>query len=205
MVYVSIDHPTVALQGASVSVPRDPSETALVERARTGDHDAFAAIVDARLPATFRTALAILGNESDARDATQAIFVQVWRNLPQLRETATFPAWFARIVVNTARTSMRGRRRRILREIQVSVLPDEGAALTSADAGHEDRAAALDRLERALDRIAPSERTVLWLHHYEDLSLTDIGIRLGVPSRTVKSRLFTARRALERALLAEDR
>ena len=205
MVYVSIDQPTVALQGVSVSVSHDPSEKALVERARTGDHDAFAAIVDARLPATFRTALAILGNESDARDATQAIFVQVWRSLPQLRDTATFPAWFGRIVVNTARTSMRGRRRRNVREIQVSVLPEEGAALTSAEAGHEERAAALDRLERALDRLAPPERTVLWLHHYEGLSLNDVGARLGVPPKTVKSRLFTARRALERALQAEDR
>ena len=202
---MSTENATATLHGASVAVPRDPSETALVERARSGDHDAFAALVDARLQPTFRTVLAILGNESDARDATQAIFVQAWRNLPQLRDASLFPAWFGRIVVNTARTSMRGRRRRIVREIQVSGLPGEGETLASADVGHEDRTAALDRLERALDRIAPADRTVLWLHHYEELSLDDIGSRLGVPAKTVKSRLFTARRALERALLAEDR
>ena len=46
-------------------------ETSLVERARQGDHEAFATLVDGRLAATFRTALAILGNEADARDATQ--------------------------------------------------------------------------------------------------------------------------------------
>ena len=188
-----------------MAVPRVPSEIALVERARDGDHDAFAALLDARLHSTFRTVLAILGDESDARDATQAIFVQAWRNLPQLRDPALFPAWFGRIVVNTARTSMRGRRRRTVREIQVSALSDEGASLTAAEDGQEDRAAALDRLERALGRLAPAERTVLWLHHYEGLSLTDVGTRLGVPPKTVKSRLFTARRALERALLAEDR
>jgi RNA polymerase sigma-70 factor (ECF subfamily) len=65
--------------------------------------------------------------------------------------------------------------------------------------------AQLDRLERALDRLSAADRTVLWLHHYEDLSLVDIGQRLGVAPKTVKSRLFTARRALERALQVEDR
>lgn len=187
-----------------MAVVRDRSEIALVERARRGDHDAFADLVDLRLNATFRTVMAILGNESDARDVTQTIFVQAWTNLPSLRDPVLFPAWFGRIVVNAARSALRGRRRRHVREIPVSGLPDEGAAMTAEQPLHEDRAADLDRLERALERIAPGERTVLWLHHYEGLSLADIGTRLGVPSRTVKSRLFTARRALERELQVED-
>jgi RNA polymerase sigma-70 factor (ECF subfamily) len=87
----------------------------------------------------------------------------------------------------------------------VSGLRDEGAWLASTTAGQEDRLVALDRLERALDRLTPPERTVLWLHHYEELSLAEIGARLRVPAKTVKSRLFTARRSLERALRAEDR
>ena len=61
-----------------------------MERARRGDHDAFAALVDRRLAATFRTAMAILGNEADARDATQEIFLRAWRNLPELREPDRF-------------------------------------------------------------------------------------------------------------------
>ena len=63
----------------------------------------------------------------------------------------------------------------------------------------------IDRLDRAFERLSPAERTCLWLHHYEGLSLADIGQRLNVPAKTVKSRLFTARRALERELAAEDR
>lgn len=106
-------------------------ETALVERARRGDHEAFAALVDARLTATFRSALAILGNEADARDATQEIFLRAWRNLPELRDPDRFAAWFGRIVVNTCRTSIRGRRRRIVREISVGALPDDGEQLPS--------------------------------------------------------------------------
>ena len=192
-------------QGAALAVVRDQSEIALVERARSGDHDAFGELVDLRLNATFRSVLAILGNESDARDVTQTIFVQAWTNLPSLRDPALFPAWFGRIIVNSARSALRGRRRRSVHEIQAIGLAEDGSSIPAGQARHEDRTADLDRLERALERIGAAERTVLWLHHYEGLSLADIGTRLGVRPGTVKSRLFTARRALERELQVEDR
>lgn len=180
-------------------------ETALVQRACRGEHEAFAAVVDARLAGTFRTALAILGNEADARDATQEIFLRAWRNLPELREPDRFGAWFGRIVVNTCRTAIRGRRRRIVREISVGALPGDGEQLPSPASPHDDRTADLDLLERALDRLSLADRTLLALHHFEHLPLEAIGERLGVPGKTVKSRLFSARRSLERALEVERR
>jgi len=180
-------------------------ETALVQLACRGDHDAFAALVDARLATTFRTALAILGNEADARDVTQEIFLRAWRNLPELREPDRFAAWFGTIIVNTCRTAIRGRRRRIVREISVGSLPGEGDQLESRESPHDVRTADLDLLERALDRLSLADRTLLALHHFEHLPLEDIGERLGVPGKTVKSRLFSARRSLERALEVERR
>jgi len=180
-------------------------EKALVERARRGDHDAFTSLVNARVASTFRTVMAILGNESDARDVTQLIFVRAWANLPALKDTDRFPAWFGRILANTCRSSMRGRRRRFVREISVSFLEDGGESLTTAEVGHEDRIVRLDALARAIDRLSIDERTILALHHFDQLSLAEVGERLGIPAKTVKSRLFTARRALERALQAENR
>jgi RNA polymerase sigma factor (sigma-70 family) len=88
------------------------TERGLVERAREGDHDAFALLIDRRLGSTIRSATAILGNEPDARDATQRIFVQAWRELPSLRDVDAFASWFRRIVVNTCRSALRERRRR---------------------------------------------------------------------------------------------
>ena len=205
MVYVSIERVAGAAQGATVAVARERSEAALVERAKGGDHDAFTELLDARLQATFRTTLAILGDEAEARDATQAAFVAAWTRLPQLRDVDLFPAWFGRIVVNAARSALRGRRRRSVREIRSSSLPLEDSVPAMAGTGHEDRMADLDRIERAFERLSRDERAVLWLHHYEDLSLAEMSERIGVPAKTVKSRLFTARRALERALEEEDR
>lgn len=183
----------------------DVVQRMLVERAASGEHDAFAGIVDALLVPTFRTVLAILGDESDARDTTQVIFVRAWRHLPSLRNPELFAAWFGRIVSNATRSSMRGRRRRAVREISMAGLADGGESLTSARPAHDEETASNDRLERAFERISPDERTCLWLHHYEGLSLAEIGQRLDVSAKTVKSRMFTARRALERELAAEDR
>jgi len=190
-----------ALAGSTVSA----GETALVERARQGDHDAFGDIVDGRLGPTFRTALAILGNEADARDATQEIFIRAWRSLPALRDADHFPAWFGRIVVNTCRSAIRGRRRRFVREIAVDALPERDEAHLPWTGPADDRAAARDLVVRALDRLTVADRTLLALHHFDHLSLAEIGERLGIPSTTVKSRLFSARRALERALEVEQR
>ena len=179
-------------------------ERALVERARRGDHDAFTALVERRLAPTFRTVLAVMGNEADARDVTQSIFVRVWTGLPGLTDPDRFAAWFGRILVNTCRTSMRGRRQRIVREIALSGLPDAGESLADGSPGADAETAAADRLDRAIDRVSVAERTILALHHHDGLSLLELSERLGVPPKTCKSRLFTARRALERALAAED-
>ena len=202
---MSTSSPTATLEGPSTALDRAAIETGLVERARDGDREAFEALVGLRLPPTFRTAMAILGDEADARDATQAIFVHAWRHLPQLRDPAMFPGWFGRIVVNTARTTLRGRRRRTMREVSVTVLPEEGGAIASIGVAHDDRTAQLDRLERALDRLAANDRVLLWLRHYEGLSNAEVGARIGIPEGTAKSRLFAARQALKRALEDEDR
>ncbi|MFL5672861.1 MAG: RNA polymerase sigma factor [Chloroflexota bacterium] len=200
----TIDHAALT-QDVSRTIVDRSSETALVERAKLGDHDAFAALVDHRLPTTLRTVMAILGNEADARDATQAIFIRAWTGMPTLRDAERFGPWFGRIVVNTCRSSLRGRRRRLVREIHVGSLPDGGEGLPTTNHPHDQQTADLDVLGRAFDRLTDDERTVLWLHHYEELSLAEIADRLGTRTTTVKSRLFTARRALERAIEAEER
>jgi RNA polymerase sigma-70 factor (ECF subfamily) len=180
-------------------------EAFLVDRARRGDRDAFESLVDVRLGSTFRTAMAILGNEADARDATQDTFLKVWRDLAGLRDADRFDQWFGRILVNTCRSAVRGRGRRSVREVAVTSLPGAGAGFDPAAEPRDLRSNEDDMVGRALDRLSVAERVVLELHYYEDLSLLEIASRIGIPAKTVKSRLFTARRALERAVEVERR
>jgi RNA polymerase sigma-70 factor (ECF subfamily) len=178
---------------------RSRVDRAIVDRARAGDPDAFAAIVRDRLDEVYRVSLAILGNEPDARDATQEAFVAAWRQLPRLRDPDRFDAWLGRIAVNAARQVARSGRRRRVREIPASDVA-ERAIDREAAAAPSDGA----RLAAALGDLHPDQRAILALHHLEGRSVVEIGAVLRVPAGTVKSRLFTARRALDRALRGDN-
>ncbi len=174
----------------------------LVADAQAGDRDAFDELVAHRLDAAFRVALGILGDEADARDATQDAFVASWRQLRRLREPARFDGWFGRILVNCCREQLRRRRRTSIREIRVRDCPD-GDEPVGRDRPIDEQAVELDAIERAFGRLSVPDRAILVLHHVERQPLAIIAATLRVPVGTAKSRLFAARRALEHALEAE--
>ena len=181
------------------------AEAYLVDRARNGDRDAFESLVDVRLGSAFRTAMAILGNEADARDAAQDTFVRVWRDLAGLRDAARFDQWFGRILVNTCRSAVRGRGRRWVREVSVTALPDGGEGFDPPAVPRDLRSWDEDMVSRTMDQLNLADRTLLVLHYYEELPLIEIAARIGISAKTAKSRLFTARRSLERAIEVERR
>ncbi len=164
----------------------------LVERARAGDADAFDQLARARIDAVYRTAVGILGNSADARDATQEALLSAWRSLRSLRDAEHFDAWLRTITVNAAR--MVARRRRV-REIPMTA-DLEQADLDPGTVSPAD-------FDAAFDRLPVDQRALLLAHHLDGESVADLAVRLGVPEGTVKSRLHTARQALDRAL-AED-
>jgi RNA polymerase sigma-70 factor (ECF subfamily) len=185
---------------SSVELSRRPSEAHLqadghlVERAGRGDQGAFAQLVESRLDRAFRTACAILGNEADARDATQEAFVSAWVNLPRLREIAKFDAWLNRVLINRCRDVLRRRHR--VREIELDGLDLPGVSQTGASV----EAAALNA---AFDRLSLAHRQLLVLHHLHGEPVAEIARQLGVPVGTAKWRLHAARDALKRALEIE--
>jgi RNA polymerase sigma-70 factor (ECF subfamily) len=176
---------------ATAAQPTD--ERSLVTRAATGDRDAFALLVAPRADRVLRTARAILGNEAEAHDAAQNALVAAWVNLPRLRDASRFEAWLHRLLVNTCREAMRRQRRS--REVHVD------ADTASADfAGASLETASV---KAAFRRLSVEERSILLLHHLHGLPLEQVARHLDVPVGTAKSRLWHARRSLERALEAE--
>lgn len=173
------------------------SQTDLVRRAARGDALAFERLLATRADQAFRIARAMLGDESEARDATQDAFVSAWRELPRLREPERFDAWLRRILVNACRAQMRVRKR--VREIRLEVIADPPAPGPSLS----EQLGATDTLARAFDRIGGDKRALLVLHHLDHASVADIAASLGIPTGTVKWRLHDAREALQRALVAE--
>ncbi len=161
-------------------------ERDLLVRARSGDREAFELIVAAKGEPMFRTALAILGNEADARDATQETFVASWRQLGRLRDFDRFDAWIGRILINECRMALRHRRR--VREVPIPDSPSDRAAVAPA-------ADATD-FDAAFNRLSVDQRSILVLHHLHGYGVREIGAWLGIPTGTVKWRLSRARAAL---------
>src|SRR5262249_17582068 len=142
----------------------------------------------------YRTAWAIVGNEADARDATQDACLQAWRHLPRLRDLDSFDAWLGRVLVNSCRMLVRKRGR--VREIGFPPDCDIEAPARSAMAERPDVVA----VGQALGRLDVDARALLVLHHLRHEPVARIASSLGIPVGTVKWRLHAARRALEREL-----
>jgi RNA polymerase sigma-70 factor (ECF subfamily) len=193
------------METAAIAPTRDPH---LVEQARRGDLDAFESIVRDRMGAVYRTSLAIVGNEADAADATQDAFVAAWKQIRSLKDPARLEAWLGRITINAARMVVRARQRRVVREIAGI---DLGAARLAAERGPAMHAtpSPAERdgrtLAAALDRLDPDQRAILALRHLEGRGIPEIAATLGIREGTAKSRLFTARRALQAAIAEVER
>lgn len=157
----------------------------LVERAREGDHDAFAELVHGAIARLDTAARLILRDPELARDAVQDGLLRAWRDLRSLHDPARFDAWLHRLTVNACLDLARRRRRRPM-EVEITALhtplaPDPAGSVADRDL--------VDGIMRRLD---PSGRAIVVLHYYLGMPLTDVAGALRLPVGTVKSRLHRA-------------
>jgi RNA polymerase sigma-70 factor (ECF subfamily) len=191
---------------ASPATPEfDP---ALLERARSGDETAFGALMRAHYERVFRLVYAIVRHEADARDVCQEVWLTVWRELPRFRGEAKFSTWLHPIATRRALDHLRKRRRWFDRFQSIETNGETGrtpeSALT-ADAGDQvesgERAA---MLKAAIAALPPKLRAVLALREVEGLSYEEIARASSIPTGTVMSRLYHARRLLAQKLGAKS-
>ena len=171
----------------------------LVERARKGDHDAFAELAGAAISRLDATAWLMLRDADRATDAVQNALVRAWRDLPTLRDPDRFDAWLRRLLVNACIDEIRRLRRHRL-DVDITDLSNPPSVADAASA-----IADRDQLERAFSRLEPEERAVIVLHHYLDLPLPEVAATLGIPLGTTKSRLYRGLREMRAALDADAR
>ena len=165
----------------------------LVQRCLAGDREAFGEIVSRYERPLYHVALRTLRDSEDARDATQSAFVKAWINLGQFDRSRRLFSWLYRIALNESLNRLRMRRRQEPldeRLVDTGRSPDEGAEQV------EERR----QLEQAMTQLSDAHREVLVLRHWLQLSYEEIADAIGVPSKTVKSRLFSARTRLGEVL-----
>ena len=169
----------------------------LVVRARTGDHGAYGIIFQRFKAMAFAYAYSVLGDYELAEDARQEAFIDAYCDLLALRRPAAFPGWFRRIVHSHSLRFGKGRRALTvpLERIAEQTAPGPGPAGLAQ--GRE----IMERVVDAIDHLPAHEREVTELYYLDELSQREIGARLGIPAKTVKSRLFSARARLRRRLM----
>lgn len=171
------------------------TDAVLVERARTGDREAFEALVRRHLRPAFAIALGILRDHADAEDVCQDAFIRALERLDECQPDR-FAAWLLRIVRNMSISAQRRRRVRQAMPLEWA----NGARSSSSPAQDAERSALRDRLMEAMEPLPERQREVLLLHDLEGWRHREIGEALGMPEGTVRYTLFQARRAVRERL-----
>ncbi len=176
----------------------------LVIAASKGDVEAFAKLVSDYSSLVYRVALRLLGND-DAQDASQEVWVRVWRNIRGFRGESAFSTWLYRITVNTCLSIRQKQSRRDECE-----LGDEVPYLSEPPGGDADPEAVALNAERreeiqdALQHVRADHRAALVLRYMEGLSYAEIAEVLRVPDGTAKGWVSRGRAAMLVVLAEKD-
>jgi len=171
----------------------------LVERFRNGDREAFTTLMVRYQRPIYNAAFWIVRSAEDARDIAQSVFLRVAERLDEFDGSHKFFSWIYRIAVNESLNLLR-------RNGHEEPLDDE-IELPGGSDDPESQARDAERsrhIQRALLTMSAMDRTVIVLRHFSECSYQEIARVLDVDEKTVKSRLFEARRRL-RELLTEYR
>ena len=170
-------------------------EGKLIGQCLAGDSSAFEPLVERYHRPLFRVAARLLGDRDQAQDVVQTAFLKAYQALATCDRQRRFFSWIYRIVVNECLNTLRARRPT---QGLDETMPAAGAAGDPVEA-RETR----HRVRKALLQLPEGQRDVIVLRHFTELRYEQIAAVLGIPEKTVKSRLFSARQRLCELLAAE--
>ena len=175
-------------------------ELRTVARAKQGDADAFALLVQTYETSVYRLALRMCGNAHDAEEVAQEAFMAAWKGLPSFRGESKFSSWLYQLTTNEAINFLRKEKRhRAATPLEDELEPATGDTAQQAAETKELQQA----LQQALDALTPEHRQIFLLRQMRQLSYDEIGRLLGLESGTVKSRLNRAKKQLRQNLLQQ--
>ena len=170
-------------------------DAALVRECRRGDRGALETLVSRYEKRVFSAAYRLVGNPEDAKDVTQVVFLKVFEHLDQYNDRYKFFSWVYRITVNES-INLLNRRGRVENLDRPEAVDELRNPETKGPESTLDREQVGQRIQQALMTMTPDLRAVIVLRHFSELSYRDMAETLEIPEKTVKSRLFEARRRL---------
>ncbi len=170
----------------------DDTDQALLERYRNGDRSAFTELVIRYQRPIYNAAFWVLHRAEDASDVAQVVFLKVAERLEEYDPKYKFFSWIYRIAINESLNLLRRSKREESLDDEVD-LPGAESANPEQRAGEAELSR---RIHSALMGMTTNDRIVLTLRHFSECSYEEIGHILDVDEKTVKSRLYEARRRL---------
>lgn len=165
------------------------TDEVLVLRSLGGDTGAFGEIVERYQRVIYTLAMRMTGSPEDASDLTQGVFLKAWRGLSGFDPHRRFFSWIYRIAIHECLNHRRGGSR--FQALEMDPV-SEARGPEDCVQGHEIES----HVQQGLARLSEGDRQLIILRHFLDESYEAIAETLGVPAKTVKSRLFTARQRL---------
>ena len=154
-----------------------------------GDSLAFETLVERYYKVLYNIAFRMVNNSEDARDITQATFLKAYDKLSTYDPKYKFFSWIYRIMTNESLNFIG--RRRSHEPLDLDLVTSQ----KNPEEEYEGRRLS-QAIQSALMRLSDDHRQVLVLRHFVALSYKEMSSALGLPEKTVKSRLFAARRQL---------
>ncbi len=185
----------------------DLDDRDLVSSAQRGDHDAFRTLFERYHRRAYALAYGVVRHQDDALDVVQDAFIKAHKYLDKFEGNSSFYTWLYRIVMNLAIDHIRKHRRVKPVELDESKLEDGGEeSLLPRILGGNPGRALMDkeirgRIDEALDTLSENHRAVLIMRELEGLSYEDMAKAMDCSKGTIMSRLFHARRNMQKRLL----
>ena len=183
-------------ENATLVTGLNVSETELVNRAQSGDRNAFSELVRNHAQGVMNVIYRMCGDVHIAEDAAQETFIQAWLHLSAYRPHTSLRNWLYRIAVNAATDMLRKEKRILPNSMEDLQLTDERPGPELLVSEREQ----ILQLQKAVLALPEASRAVLVLREYEGLSYNEISSTLDIPIGTVMSRLNYARKLLKEKL-----
>lgn len=179
----------------------------LVSKAQTGDLAAYGELIRRHQDRVYNMALKILNSPEDARDASQDIFIRVFKSLSSFDFRASYSTWLYRVATNVCLDMLRKRNK----ELHHTLLPGEQKAfeIHSRDDSPGPEEVCIERerlkdLRKAVNGLPEEHRVALVLHQYQGLSYKEVAEVLELPENTVATRIHRAKKMLREVLLGGE-
>ena len=193
----------------ATALERQTDDIDLARRAARRDRNAVRAIIKSHNQRLFRLARAIVKRDEDAEDVLQEAYLRAFANLDSFRGDSSLSTWLSRITINEALTRLRKGRRLKQGGVAVENANDAQIIPFPGNAGEFDPERLLAQrellrlVERAVDDMAETFRSVFVARVIEGLSVEETADVLDIQPTTVKTRLHRARKMIRERLEAE--